>query len=309
MTGQNEKTVSNGGHPHRLRRASERRLSVAFALNLSFFVFEIAGGLWTNSMAILSDALHDLGDSASLGLSWYLNRVAQRKGDEVFSFGYRRFSLLGALLTGLVLVAGSILILAEAVPRILHPEQANAPGMLIFAMVGIVVNGVAALRLHGGRTLNERVVTWHLLEDVLGWAAVLIVAVVMWIKDIPILDSVLAIVVTLYILWNITVKLKQTLVIFLQGVPESIRIEDVEEAIANVQGVRSVHHTHVWSQDGEHHVLTTHVVADRAASLAEAEEVRQRIKVKLRRYDIHHATIEVERSDRSCKEGDQECRN
>lgn len=287
---------------------SENRIGIAFLLNVAFTLLELAGGLWTNSMAILSDALHDLGDSASLGLSWYLNRVAQRKGDELFSFGYRRFSLLGALFAGLVLIAGSVLILAEAVPRILSPERAYAPGMLIFAVIGVVVNGIAALRMRGGRTQSERVVTWHLLEDALGWTAVLMVGAVMWFKEIPILDPILAIVFTLYILWNMVRNLKRTLIIFLQGVPESIRITDVEEAIAAVPGVRSVHHTHIWSQDGEHHVVTTHVVAEGTSSLAKAEGLRRQIKERLRKYDIQHATIEIERSDGACEEEDKECR-
>lgn len=281
-------------HHHHHGHQSGKRLRAAFFLNLMFAVLEVVGGLWTNSMAILSDALHDLGDSVALGMAWFLDRLAQRKGDAVFSFGYRRFSLLGALINALILFGGSLIILVNAVPRILSPEGAYAPGMIAFALLGIVVNGAAVLRLKGGATENERVVTWHLLEDVLGWVAVLVVSVVMLFFDAPVLDPILAVLVTLYVLWNVIKSLKRTLILFLQGVPETILLGDVEAAILAVEGVQSVHHIHVWSQDGEHHVLTAHVVADQSVSLLESQTLRQNIQEAVRKFGIGHTTIEIE---------------
>jgi len=279
---------------HHHGRQSGKRLRTAFFLNLTFTILEVVGGLWTNSMAILSDALHDLGDSVALGMAWFLDRLAQRKGDALFSFGYRRFSLLGALLNALILIGGSLFILVHAVPRMLSPEGAYAPGMIGFALLGIIVNGAAVLRLRGGATENERVVTWHLLEDVLGWAAVLVVSVVMLFFDLPVLDPILAVLVTLYVLWNVIKSLKRTLILFLQGVPETMLLGDVEAAIMAVEGVRSVHHLHLWSQDGEHHVLTAHVVAERSGSLLEAQALRRNIQEAMQKFGIGHTTIEIE---------------
>jgi cobalt-zinc-cadmium efflux system protein len=272
----------------------ERRIGTAFFLNLAFALLEVAGGLWTNSMAILSDALHDLGDSIALGLTWHLAKLSKRSGDEVFTFGYRRFSLLGALVMAVILFAGGSIVLFEAIPRILSPEISNARGMFALALVGIVVNGLAALRMKGGRSVGERIVTWHFIEDILGWVVVLVASVVMWFREIPILDPILSILITLYVLWNVGKRLKETLVILFQGVPAGVDVRRVEEAIRATPSVCDVHHTHIWSQDGEHHVLTTHVVVDNADSYEQVADLRQRIKGELRRFGILDATIEVE---------------
>jgi cobalt-zinc-cadmium efflux system protein len=293
------------GHAH---RAGER-IGTAFFLNLFFALVEVAGGLWTNSLAVLSDALHDLGDSVALALTWHFSRVSERKGDETFTFGYRRFSLLGALVMSLVLFAGGFVVLFEAVPRLLSPETANARGMIYLSIGGILINGIAAIRLHGGRNLSERIITWHFVEDVLGWIAVLSAGIVMSLTKVRILDPVLSILVTLYVLWNVGRRLKDTLVILLQGVPDGLTIDRIDEIIRGVKGVRDAHHTHVWSQDGQRHVLTTHVVSDGTQSLCETAELRRNIRTALRPLGIVHATIEVEcASDGDCSGIGDDCR-
>jgi cobalt-zinc-cadmium efflux system protein len=288
---------------------SERRIGMAFFLNLAFTLVEIAGGLWTNSMAVLSDALHDLGDSIALGLTWQLARLSKRTGDEVFTFGYRRFSLLGALIMAVLLFGGGLLVLFEAVPRIASPQVSNARGMFALAIVGITVNGLAALRMRGGRSVSERIVTWHFIEDVLGWLAVLVASVVMWFREVPILDPILSILITLYVLYSVGKRLKETFVILLQGVPASVDVQRVEESIRATSGVCDVHHTHIWSQDGEHHVITTHVVIENADSYEQVAALRQRIKRGLERFGIRDATIEVESTDGpSCPEEQEQGR-
>jgi cobalt-zinc-cadmium efflux system protein len=270
-------------------------------LNLLFTVAEIIGGLWTNSVAILSDAVHDLGDSITLGLSWYLNRKSVQGRDQRFSYGYRRFSLLGALVTGIVLLAGSLLVLSEAIPRLLHPETPLARGMLIFALVGITVNGAAALRLRGLSSLNARVVMLHLLEDVLGWVGVLIVSVILLFRDIPILDPILSVVITSYILYNVAHNLHKTLTVFLQAVPFDADPAAAEALLTGIEGVVSVHHTHAWSLDGERHVLTTHVVVSSRASWEEMARIKRDAKKRLRSHDYHFVTIEIEVEGEPCE--------
>ena len=297
---------SHGHHHHHV--GAEKRIGTAFFLNLAFTLIEIAGGLLTNSMAILSDALHDLGDSLALGLSWRFARLSKRTGDEVYTFGYRRFSLLGALAMSVFLFGGGAVVLFESIPRILSPEATNVPGMLGIAVVGVVVNGVAALRMRGGSSLGERIVTWHFVEDVLGWVAVLIAALVMMFHDIPIIDPILSILITLYVLWNVGKRLKETLVILLQGVPDGVDLNTVVAAIRAVPGVCDVHHTHIWSQDGEHHVLTAHVVIENADSFDEVAALRGQIKGELLRLGIRHATIEIEsREGTGCSDVNSDC--
>jgi cobalt-zinc-cadmium efflux system protein len=279
-------------HPH--SRDSDSGLKLAFLLNLGFAVFEVFGGIWINSLAILSDALHDFTDSLSLGLSWYLARYSQKQSADRYSYGYRRFSLLGALINVVVLIAGSLLILSEAIPRLGRPERPSAQGMLLFGIVGILVNGLAALRLRGGRTANARVATWHLLEDVLGWAAVLGVSVVLRLRDLPILDPILSILVTAYVFYNAIAKFRQTLSLFLQAVPEEISVDQIERGLLAIDGVESVHHTHVWSLDGEHHVLTTHVMVNEDRSRDEVCQIKNRLGALTAGLNIEHTTVEIE---------------
>ena len=282
---------------HHHDSSSEGRIGVAFFLNLAFAVFELVGGLWTNSMAVLSDALHDFGDSIALGLTWHFTRLSKRRGDEIFTFGYRRFTLLGALVMSVVLFAGGLVVIFESIPRLLAPQSTDARGMLLLAGVGILINGIAALRMHGSRNLGERLVTWHFVEDILGWVAVLVAGLVMMVRDIPILDPALSILITLYVMWNVGRRLKETLVILLQGVPEGLDVASLERVMRSVEGVCDVHHTHLWSQDGEHHVVTTHVVTDVADSYMAVSRLRERLKEELRTLGISHATIEMEHVD------------
>ncbi len=286
-------------HPHHLHH-SRGRIRTAFFLNLGFTLLEIFGGLWANSVAILSDAVHDLGDSFSLGLAWYLDRVSRQEGDQRFSYGYRRFSLLGALVNAIILTGGSAFVLSQAVPRLLNPEGAVAPRMILFAVIGIVVNGAAALNLRENRSLNARVISWHLMEDVLGWAAVLVVAVVLLFIDLPILDPILSILITVYILYNVVINLKETISVFLQSVPSEIDVAEIQKKINALQGVVSSHHTHVWSLDGEHHVLSTHVNIGEQADREQASRIKEQVKELLQSYQIGHLTIEIEYGEDDC---------
>lgn len=270
-------------------------------MNLGFALLEIIGGLLTNSMAILSDALHDLGDSLSLGMSWYLENYSRKGEDRRYSYGYRRFSLLSALLNVLVLIGGSLVILSEAVPRLIRPEHSNAQGMVVFAIAGVAINGLAALRLRGGRSLNTQVAAWHLVEDVLGWAAILVVSLVLLVWDIHILDPILSILITLYVLWNVIRNLRRTLSLFLQAVPENMDLEEIENQFLAMPGVESVHHTHLWSLDGEHHVLTTHVVVPDCFTRDEVLNLKRQINTLTGTLDIEHTTVEVEYSDEECR--------
>jgi cobalt-zinc-cadmium efflux system protein len=303
-------TLSHSHHGHSHGASAGKRIGVAFFLNLTFALLEIAGGLWTNSMAVLADALHDLGDSLALALTWRFAKVAEKKGDSSYTFGYRRFSLIGALVMAMSLIGGGLFVLVRAIPRIINPEPSNAEGMILLAIVGVLVNGFAALRMRGGSSLSERVVTWHFVEDVLGWVAVLIAAIAMSIWNIHILDPILSVLITLYVLWNIAKQLKETLVILLQGVPAGLSVELVESEIAKIAGVMGVHHTHVWTQDGEHHVLSTHVLCNPDCSIQECSTLRATIKVRLAELGVPHATIEMEPAlGGDCPDGCEDCFN
>lgn len=288
------------GNHHHDHHHSGKKLKTAFFLNLVFTVFEIFGGLYVNSVAILSDAIHDFGDSLSLGTAWYLDKKSKKGADNKFSFGYARFSLLGALVNSLVLIGGSIYVVYEAVGRILEPEHSDAGGMIIFAVIGIAVNGYAAWKMSGGKSLNEKVVSWHLLEDVLGWVAVLIVAIVLKFRDIHYLDPALSLLITAYILWGVLRRLKETLFVFLEGVPKDIDLPTIEQELQEIENVQSLHHTHIWSLEGEQKLFTTHLKLERISTFKQILKVKETARQVLTKYHFAHYTIETELDEENC---------
>lgn len=291
-------------HHHHGHHGAVGNIKVAFFLNLGFTLLEIFGGIITNSIAILTDALHDFGDSLSLGLAWYLERVAAKESDRSYSYGYARFSVLGAFINSVVLIVGAIFILQNAIPRLLHPETSHAPGMVVFSLIGIVVNGIAALRLSKGHTLNERVVALHLLEDVLGWVAILVGSIVMWFADVPILDPILSIGIMAYVLFSVFRNLGKSFRIFLQGTPSQIIPAEIEAEVGKLEGVADVHDLHLWTLDGQYHVATLHVVVVGPMSLEETEFIKQRVRHRLRDLGVEHATIEIEDENINCELGE-----
>ncbi len=290
------------GHHHSHSHAVSGRIGIAFFLNLFFTIIEFVGGWLTNSTAIMADAVHDLGDTLSIGLGWVLGKMSDKGADKLFSYGYRRLSLLGALINGAVLVAGSLWVLTEAIPRLAAPEMPHAEGMLGLAILGVVVNGYAAYKLSDGKTLNERVLNWHLLEDVLGWVAVLIVSVVLMYVDWPILDPLLSIAFTLFILINVMRSLKATIKLFLQATPDQALREQIYQQLLSVEQVATVHHLHLWSLDGEHHVLTAHLVLNQCVDNAVQQQVKLEIAEGLRSYQLAHTTIEFEQPTERCRD-------
>ena len=287
------------GHQHNHSEGA-KNLGAAFLLNLTFTVFEIAGGLLTNSVAILSDAVHDAGDSISLGLAWYLHRIASRQSDTNFTYGYRRFSALGALITGVLLVAGLGFVLLNAIRRLVNPEPVHGAGMMGMAVVGIVFNGAAALRLRGGSSINERLASWHLLEDVLGWAAVLVGSVFVLVWNLPIVDPILSILISAFVLWNVGKNLRKVAAVFLQRVPDGFDTAQFVRRVLDLPQVKDVHHTHVWTLDGEHHVLTTHLVVDRAATREAVAGIKCKVTGFLAGEAFDHVTIDVEMEGEAC---------
>lgn len=285
---------------HHSHHSSVSNIRVAFWINTAFALLEVVGGIYTNSVAILSDALHDFGDSLSLGLAHYFEKKSTKRRDEDFSYGYKRFSLLGAFINSIVLLIGSIFVIREAVLRIITPEESNAKGMFLFAVVGVTVNLVAMLRLQKGSSINERVVSLHFLEDVLGWVAVLIGSIIMLFADIPVLDPILSILIAGYILFNVYKNIRHASHIVLQGIPENVDMEEVKKRILAIQGVTDVHDLHSWTLDGRYNIMTVHVVLDQHADMAQTNQIKQGIRDELKDMKIQHVTIETELEHDTC---------
>lgn len=285
----------NQGHNHS-HTHSTKNLRIAFLINTAFACIELVGGLYTNSVAILSDALHDLGDSLSLGTSWYLQHKAKQPKDATYTYGYSRFSLLGAFINSIVLIAGSAFIISESIARIATPQQPDAKGMLLLAFVGVVFNGIAMLRLRKGSSINERVVSLHFLEDVLGWIAVLAGALVMMFYHIPVLDPILSLAIACFILFNVYRNLKPALRIVLQGIPDREQEEKIKSLVMKNSIITDIHDFRMWSLDGEHSVVSFHAIVTESISLKEAEYLKEQIKSDLEQLHVAHSTIEIEYS-------------
>ncbi len=286
------------GHHH---HHGTSNIKVAFFLNLVFTIIELIGGVLTNSVAILSDAVHDLGDSLSLGLAWYFQKLSNKKGDVRYTYGYRRFSLLGAIVNSIILAAGSTFVLTRAIPRLFAPEQTHAEGMFLLAILGVLFNGAALFRLKKGDSLNEKAVALHLMEDVLGWVAVLVGSVVIYFTGWMILDPILSILIMGYIIYNIYRNLKETILIILQRVPHGISTEELKEILMGQEGVSGVHELHVWSMDGSYNVMSVHLVLDREDyTMSQVTEIKQRVRDSLSSFPIHHITIATESLEEDC---------
>lgn len=276
---------------------STKNIRTAFFLNLAFAFVELIGGIITNSVAILSDAVHDFGDSISLAIAWALQKKSNKAKDDKYSYGYKRFSLLSSVILSGILLIGSILILVEAIGRLFNPQEVNAQGMLWLAILGIIVNGLAALSVKRGKTLNERAVFLHIMEDVLGWIGVLVISIVMIFVNLPILDPILSISITIWVLYNVYKNLKATFNILLQAFPKNVDVKKLTKEIEAIDNVISIHDLHIWTQDGNSHVMTLHIVAEK-----NYETIKNKVREIANTFNIDHVTIELEEEDSACVE-------
>ena len=276
---------------------TEKNIFIAFVLNLAFSIFEFIGGIFTGSVAIISDAIHDIGDATSIGVAFFLEKKSKKQPDEKYTYGYARYSVIGSVLTTLILLFGSAMVIYNAVLRIINPSEINYNGMIIFAIVGVCVNFGAAILTRDGDSLNQKAVNLHMLEDVLGWVIVLIGAIAMRFTDLYIIDPLMSIGVAIFILINALKNLKDVIDLFLEKTPHDINIDEIAEHICEVEGVLGVHHIHVWSMDGHNNYATMHVVVN-----GDAHIIKDKIRDELREHGIGHVTLELEAEDEHCHE-------
>lgn len=280
---------------------SIKNIKLAFFMNFGFTIIELIGGIYTNSIAIIADSIHDLSDTISLGLSWFLEKYSKKKRSPKFSYGYKRFSLLGALITSITLIIGSVLILYEVIPRLFNPQDLNIKAMFILAIFGIIVNGYGVYKVNKGKSLNERIISLHLLEDVLGWVGILIVSLINLFVQVKILDPILALIFTIFILYKVFKNLKEIILIFLQATPDDINLDIIKnKLIENIKEINSIHDIHIWSQDGKNSIMTLHCVIKKNLNLEELSKLKYLIREELRKNNLEHITIEFDSIKENC---------
>ncbi|MBR0431720.1 cation transporter [Candidatus Saccharibacteria bacterium] len=280
---------------------SDKRILIAFLLNTGFAIFAMLGAILTGSMSLLADLVHNLGDAISVGIAYFLEHKSHSKKNEKYTYGYLRYSVLGALITNIILVVGAFLVIHESIERIISPEPIDHEGMLIFAIIGVIISTIAARVTHGGESLNQKAVSLHMLQDILSWGIVLIGSIIIRFTNLEIVDSILPIIVSVYILYNAARNLKFIADIFLLKVPANVNMTEMRKHIKNVKGVLDIHHIHVWSIDGVHNFATLHIKVKKYDA-----KIKEQIRAELEEHNVIHSTIEFETENEACVDRDDE---
>lgn len=276
---------------------TEKNILIAFVLNLSFSIFEFIGGIFTGSVAIISDAIHDIGDATSIGIAFLLEKKSKKKPDNKYTYGYIGYSVIGGFITTLILLLGSFTVIYNSIQRIINSTEINYNGMIVFAIIGIIVNLIASILTHKGDSLNQKAVNLHMLEDVLGWVVVLIGAIIMNYTDFYIIDPIMSIGLSIFIMISSAKNLKLIFEILLQKTPNDVNIDELVSHILKINGVIDVHHVHVWSIDGNNKYATLHVTTN-----GNNLKIKNKIREELNEHNIIHVTIEIEAQDEICQD-------
>ena len=264
---------------------------LAFFLNLSYAIVEfIAGGIFGSS-AVLADSIHDLGDAIAIGISAFLETISNREEDSHYTLGYKRFSLLGALVTAVILMTGSVLVILGNITKLFHPQPVNDEGILWLGIIAVSINVLASLVVRKGKTKNESILSLHFLEDTLGWVAVILMAIVLRFTDWYILDPLLSLVISIFILSKAIPRFWSTLKIFLDAVPEGVDIKQVKSDLEQLDHVASVNQLNLWTMDGLEKNAIVHVCLK---EIEQMELCKESIRSKLKDCGFQNITIEID---------------
>ena len=264
---------------------------VAFFLNLSYAIVEfIAGGVFGSS-AVLADSVHDLGDAIAIGISAFLESISNREEDSHYTLGYKRFSLLGAMITAVILMTGSVLVILENIAKIFHPQPVNDEGILWLGIIAVSINVLASLVVRKGKTKNESILSLHFLEDTLGWLAVILMAIILRFTDWYILDPLLSLAISFFILSKALPRFWSTLKIFLDAVPEGVDIQKIKTDLAELDHVASINQLNLWTMDGLEKNAIVHVCLK---EMEHMETCKESIRIFLKDCGFQNITIEVD---------------
>lgn len=278
---------------HHHHKKASKNLAFVFFVNLIFNIIVIIGGLATNSMAILADCIHDMSDTLSMAIAWILEHVSQRDSTDNYSYGYQRFSILGAVITSTFVIVMAFFILQEAIPRLLLPEEVDAGGMLLVGMVGLIFKSISVWKLHGGETFNEKAILYHLLGDIFEWIAILILSIILifW-SDVTYLDPFISIGIALWLIFNLGRTLYKSVLVLLQKTPDNFDVEEFKQKILAIDGIKEIDDFHIWSLDGIDSVMTLKV---KMANWDNPEGIKKEIYSISNEYHVIDITIELEK--------------
>lgn len=283
-------------------KTSRKNILVAFILNATFTIIELIGGLLTNSISILSDSIHDFGDSISIGLAYFLEKKSEKGPTKSHTYGYARYSVLSAFITNTVLLIGSIFVIYGAIERLLNPVKVNSLGMIILAIVGILFNGFAVIKTAKSEKLNEKSINLHLLEDVLSWCVVLIGSLFMLIFNTSIIDPIMSLLVVVFIMYNVIKNFIGVFNIFMEKAPKSFDTDSFKNTLLKHPEIKDIHHIHAHTLNGEDVVVSLHAVVDKNAETKDVVKVKNLIHLDSEKYKISHLTIQIDYGKNDCED-------
>jgi cobalt-zinc-cadmium efflux system protein len=283
-------------HAHAIPKSPNKAFIIGIALNLAFVILEVITGFWTNSLSLLSDAGHNLSDVASLALALLAFRLAKVKATSNFTFGYRKATILVALLNAVILLFAVFSIAYEAIIRFQHPQPVQGKTVAAVALVGVFINSITAyfFMQDKEKDLNIKSAYLHLVADALVSLGVAVGGLVILYTNWLWLDSVLSLGIALVILIGTWSVLSESLRLTLNGVPLNIEVKKVVNELKSIPQVLDVHHVHIWAIDTTQNAMTAHVVVDNRSNRQDLEVLKSKIKHELEHFGIQHSTLEFE---------------
>lgn len=281
-------------------------IKIAFLLNLAFSIVEAIGGILTNSISIISDSLHNLGDSITIGINYIFEKKSKKLPNKEYSYGYLRYTMLGSLIASFILLIGSVVIIYNVVPRLIKPLSVNYDAMIIFGIFGLLINLYATIKIMGSKEKDKKINT-HMIEDTVIWLFILTGSICIKVFDAVIIDPILSLLIAIYILYQVYKYMKNIYNIFMEKVPKNVKIDEIKKDIEENENIDNVHHIHIWSMDGVNNYMTAHIHLNKVLSEEEIIKTKNDVKNKLMEDKINHITLEVEYFNERCDSS--KCKN
>ncbi len=281
-------------------------IKIAFLLNLAFSIVEAIGGILTNSISIISDSLHNLGDSITIGINYIFEKKSKKLPNKEYSYGYLRYTMLGSLIASFILLVGSVVIIYNVVPRLIKPLSVNYDAMIIFGIFGLLINLYATIKIMRSKDKDKKINT-HMIEDTVIWLFILTGSICIKVFDSVIIDPILSLLIAIYILYQVYKYMKNIYNIFMEKVPKNVKIDEIKKDIEENENIDNVHHIHIWSMDGVNNYMTAHIHLNKVLSEEEIIKTKNDVKNKLMEDKINHITLEVEYFNERCDSS--KCKN
>ncbi len=281
-------------------------IKIAFLLNLAFSIVEAIGGILTNSISIISDSLHNLGDSITIGINYIFEKKSKKLPNKEYSYGYLRYTMLGSLIASFILLVGSVIIIYNVVPRLIKPLSVNYDAMIIFGIFGLLINLYATIKIMRSKDKDKKINT-HMIEDTVIWLFILTGSICIKVFDSVIIDPILSLLIAIYILYQVYKYMKNIYNIFMEKVPKNVKIDEIKKDIEENENIDNVHHIHIWSMDGVNNYMTAHIHLNKVLSEEEIIKTKNDVKNKLMEDKINHITLEVEYFNEKCDSS--KCKN